>query len=352
MIAADLVARIAGAHRSRPGLPEPEPPHADGVAGRTAAAAVGHPAARRAVRRALRARRAVGRPASRRRRTAARRAGSASASRQFAVRRRARHGRGAPRRLDRRRRPRRRRTRRRTCSTAGRWPGLADIEASITRRYLFADRAPAPRTAAHAVGTVAAARHLLSQPARRRRRHAVGRLHRRHRGVRLGQVDAGRARCSAMWWSGIWAARSGQTESDTDAEDSDAEIVDIDHDASIGVTADGRRGDRPAGRRRPAADRADPALEAGHLHRDCSTRSGGSSPRRLRRAGAAGRQAGSRSTSPRGAAKPVRARASSRSNCCSCPALTPPARHATARATTRRRCVCATATAPSPTYWP
>ena len=37
----------------------------------------------------------------------------------------------------------------------------------------------------------------------------------------------------------------------------------------------GRRGDRPAGRRRPAADRADPALDAGHLHRTVRRRSAG-----------------------------------------------------------------------------
>ncbi len=67
----------------------------------------------------------------------------------------------------------------------------------------------------------------------------------------------------------------GQTESDTDAEDSDAEIVDLDHDASIGVTARGRRGDRPAGRRRPATDRADPAFDAGHVHGTVRRRSAG-----------------------------------------------------------------------------
>jgi excinuclease ABC subunit A len=64
--------RDAGA--ARPGLPVAGAQHADAVAGRTAAAAPGDAARLAPVRRRVRARRAVGRPASRRWRSAARRA--------------------------------------------------------------------------------------------------------------------------------------------------------------------------------------------------------------------------------------------------------------------------------------
>ena len=212
-------------------------------------------------------------------------------------------------------------------------PGLADVEASVTRRYLFGDAPPPRPDPAHAVGTAAAARHLLPQSARPRRRHPARRLHRGHRGVRLGQVDArlqgarrrrrppsGRRRAS----SPKRRRRSG----------SDAEIVDLDHDASIGVTADGVEVIDRLVTVDQRADRAHAAFEPRHLHRHVRRRPARRSPRRRGAPARLDARAGSRSTSPRAAARPVRARASSRSNCCSCPALTPPARPATAPATT------------------
>ncbi len=71
MIAARPVRADRGARRAGARLPEPRPDDDDAVAGRAAAPAARDPAALRAVRRRLRARRAVGRPAPRGRRAAA-----------------------------------------------------------------------------------------------------------------------------------------------------------------------------------------------------------------------------------------------------------------------------------------
>ena len=68
--------------------------------------------------------------------------------------------------------------------------------------------------------------------------------------------------------------------------------------------------------------------------------------------GARVRPAGSRSTSPRAAARPAKARVSSRSSCSSCPAPMLRARRATARATTPRRSRSPTATRTLRTYSP
>ena len=92
--------------RTRAGLPEPGPDHHHALARGDAAAAAGHPAARRALRGRLRSRRALGRTAPGRRRTPVRGPGPAEEVGQLPVRRRARPGRRPPRRLGRRRRPR------------------------------------------------------------------------------------------------------------------------------------------------------------------------------------------------------------------------------------------------------
>ena len=88
----------------------------------------------------------------------------------------------------------------------------------------------------------------------------------------------------------------------------------------------GGRGDQPAGISRPAPDRTHAALDAGDLHRLVRRRAP-----RIRRdpEGASPRldtRAGFRSTWPTVAAPPVRGRGSCRSNCCSCRAHTPHAR--------------------------
>ncbi len=133
-------------------------------------------------------------------------------------------------------------------------------------------------------------------------------------------------------------------------DETDSGIIDLDHDASLGVTAQAstrsagwyrstsaRSGGRRARRWRPI-----PA---------CSTPSAASSPRHRKPVAAAGRQAGSRSTWPKVAARPVRGGrgGSYRSNCCSCQELTPPARRAKARAIPMRRSTYAIATVRSPT---
>ncbi len=99
--------------RARARLPDAGAQHADAVSRRAAAPAPGDAGAVEPVRRGLRARRAVGRPASRRHRGAAAGPRPAAGGRQLALRDRARARRRAPRRLDRRRRARRRIGRRR-----------------------------------------------------------------------------------------------------------------------------------------------------------------------------------------------------------------------------------------------
>ena len=93
-----------------------------------------------------------------------------------------------------------------------------------------------------------------------------------------------------------------------------------------------------AGHHRSEADRPHAALESRDVHGPVRRRPQAASPTTpaARRRGATTPGA-SRSTSPRAAARPARARASSWSSCCSCRASMRPARPATARATTRRR---------------
>ena len=95
-----------GAARPRFGIPHARAEHTDAVAGRTAAPAPGHPGAIESVRRCLRARRAVRRPAPVRHRSPAAGARSVEGGWQLDLRRRARSGRHPPRGLGDRPRPR------------------------------------------------------------------------------------------------------------------------------------------------------------------------------------------------------------------------------------------------------
>ena len=119
--------------------------------------------------------------------------------------------------------------------------------------------------------------------------------------------------------------------------------------AAAGVEADGLDAGHPPRHRRPEADRAHAALQPRHLHRDVRRGAQAVRRHRRRRASAAGDRAASPSTSRAGAARPARGRASSRSSCSSSPAPTAPARPAAAPATTRRRSPSPTASGPSPT---
>ena len=162
----DLRGATRGAARSRPRLSVARTQHADAVARRAAAAAAGDAGALESVRRRLRARRAVGRPASGRHRGAARGARSAEGGGQLAVRRRARARRDSARRLDRRRRAGRRASTAARCFTAGRPTGLRSVEASQTRassvRRAAAAATRAPR---EPKGWLRAERRHAQQPA-------------------------------------------------------------------------------------------------------------------------------------------------------------------------------------------
>ena len=175
-----------------PRLPVARAQHADAVARRAAAAAARDAGALEPVRRRLRARRAVGRPAPGRHRGAAARARPAQGVGQLAVRRRARARRDPPRRLDRRRRPGRRRARRRRCSTAARRTGLRDGRGVADARATCSARAaPRARTPRAPSGWLRAARRHAQQPARPRRRASRSACSPRDRRVGLGQVEPG-----------------------------------------------------------------------------------------------------------------------------------------------------------------
>ena len=265
----DLVRAHRRAPRPRPRLPALDRAHAHAVPRRAAAAAARDPGALEPVRRRLRARRAVGRPAPGRHRGAARVLDQLKAARQLAVRRRARPGRGAPRRLDRGRRARRRRARRRgALQRPGRRAGRRRRTRSPAR-YLFGDRAAAAaRRRAAPVGHGWRCAASRAQPARPRRRLPARRVHRGHRRLRLGQVEPGqpgaRRTSSAPAGRGPTVPRNRGPEADADeSEPRRRPRSRREH------RRDGRRhgADRAAGRGRPEADRPHAALEPRHLHR-------------------------------------------------------------------------------------
>ena len=192
-IAEDLRGAAGGAARPRARLPGARAQHADALAGRAAAPAARHAGALQPVRRRLRARRAVGRPASGRHRGAAARARPAEGVGQLAVRRRARARRDPPRRLDRRRRARR------PASTAAQvlysgppdglaaGRGVADARAtcSATRRVRRAARRAQPTGWLRLAGVTRNNLHGLDVA------FPLGVFTTRHRRVGLGQVEPG-----------------------------------------------------------------------------------------------------------------------------------------------------------------
>ncbi len=229
--------------------------------GRAAAAAPGHPGPLQPLRRGLRARRAVGGAPSGRHRGAAPRARPPEGLGQLALRRRARPRRDPPRRLDRRRRARRgragrlralQRAARRARGTSKRRRPAAT--SSRTSRPSAAD-------AADAEGLAAAGRRHAQQPAPASTPPSPsGVFTTRDRRLGLGQVEPGQP---GPGRAGRGAARpsppgggGGRSRSWSGRPS-----------ATLGGRIVGRDGGHPApGAGRPEADRADAALEPGHLH--------------------------------------------------------------------------------------
>ena len=112
-----------------------------------------------------------------------------------------------------------------------------------------------------------------------------------------------------------------------------------------------RRADQQGDPRRPAAAGADADLEPGHVHRRVRPDPRRCSPNCPRPSSAATRRGGSASTCPAGAARSARATASCASRCTSCPTCGSSATRATASATTPRRWPSATTASRSPTCW-
>lgn len=114
--------------------------------------------------------------------------------------------------------------------------GLADVSASITRAYLFDDRVPAARSPRTPTGALAL------------RGICFHNLRGLDVDIPLGVYTAvtgvsGSGKSTLVYKVlGDVVTRhlgGGAMEAETDGDDGDAEIVDLDHDASIGVTADG-----------------------------------------------------------------------------------------------------------------
>ena len=180
--------------RRGPGLPLARPRRGHAVRRRGAADPAGHPDRLRAGRRALRPRRAAHRAAPARQPPADRDPDPAARPGQHADRRRARRGHHRHRRLGGRHRPRApASTAARSCTPA-RSPGLLDPPRLAHRRVPLRPQArsrppscAAPRTGRE-VTVVGAREHNLREVERRLPARQPGRG---HRGVRLGQVDAG-----------------------------------------------------------------------------------------------------------------------------------------------------------------
>ena len=292
--------------RPRARLPVARAQHADAVAGRAAAAAAGDAGALEPVRRRLRARRAVGRAASRRHRGAAARARPAEGGGQFAVRRRARARRDPPRRLDRGRRPGGRRARRPRSSTAARRTGCAQVEASQTRRLSVRRRAASPRaTPRRPRGWLRLAGVTRNNLDDLDVAFPLGVFTTRHRRLRLGQVEPGQP----------GARRAGRRRSSGTRSAGEEDEKPTSSSAPSSPTH--RRPDRRRHgaikrlvRRRSEADRPDAAVEPRDLHRAVRPRPQAVRGDEGREARATTTPAGSRSTSPRAAARPARAKAS------------------------------------------
>ncbi len=241
-------ARLPG--RRRPGLPLARPRRGDAGRRRGAAHPAGHPDRLRAGRRALRAGRAVDRPAPARQPPAHRDAGPAAGPRQHADRRRARRGHHPHRRLGRRHRPARRRARRphRACQRHGRGP--AGVH-RVDHRRLPVRAAPASTCRRSGARASAAASSSSRAPASTTCATSTSRSRSgcfvAVTGVSgSGQVDAGQRHPLHL---------AGQPDQRREAA------------ARAAQAGPRHRAARQGRRRRPVADRAHAAVEPGHLHR-------------------------------------------------------------------------------------
>ena len=173
----------------------------------------------------------------------------AARPRQHADRRRARRGHHPHGRLGRRHRPGRGRARRpdrrvRHRRRPARVAGLADRRTTSSgRREIAAARRP---PSAHAGSRARRPGRARAQPARRRRRVPARLLRRRHRRLRLGQVDPGQRHP-------LQRARPGAQRRA--------------HRARAAHPGHGRRAPRQGRARRPEPDRAHAAVQPGDLHR-------------------------------------------------------------------------------------
>ena len=279
--------------------------------------------------RAVHPRRALDRAAPARQLEADRDPRAAARPRQHGDRGRARRADDARRRPPRGPRPGRGRARR-----AGSWPRAPPSEVqrvpeSLTGQYLSGARTiETPARAADAERLHRDPRRQPAQPARHRRARPAGRADVRHRGLRIGQVDARQRR-----------PLQGRRQPPAPSPPAPRQPP---GDPRPGPARQDHRG-------RPVADRAHAAVEPGHLHGAVRRDPGPvlqdpGGPRR-----AATSRAASASTSRAGAARSAAATGRSRSRCTSCPTCTCPANSATASATTARRSRSASRAATSPT---
>ena len=225
--------------------------------------------------------------------------------------------------------------------------GLASVEARRRARYLFAD-APSPRArAAHAHRLAASSRGVT-------RNNLHGSTSRFPLGVLTavtGVSGSGKSSLVSQALVELVAAHLGHdARAPTTTTDDDARA----RRRRCATRRPHRRGHGAASARLVRVDqkpigrtpRSNLATYTGLF--DHVRKLFAATPRRAR---GATTPAASRSTSPRAAARPARAKASSASSCCSCRASTRPARPATARATTPRRWRSRTAARTSPTCW-
>ena len=188
-------------------------------------------------------------------------------------------------------------------------------------------------------------RRHAQQSEQARRRLSAGRLHHRDRRVGLGQVEPGQP------GAGRTGGRASGPRPSPPTTDEGEELER--RDADRHRRRDRRRhgSDQAPGARRSKTDRPHARARTWRPTPACSITFASCSPPPKPLAPVATTPAAFRSTWPRAAAKPARAKALSSSSCCSCPASMRPAPPVTAPATTPKRWKSNIATDRSPTCW-